>query len=164
MMKRVLAAGLAVVAVLFAGAASCEPGASVFDGSASLEESNMLSLVNQKRAAVGCPALVRDEKLAGAAMRQAIDMRDHNLQQHTGTDGSTPQTRIAEAGFSPASKTGEIMYWSDAASDYKGAVAWWLQSPPHKAIIEDCGFTHVGFGVLYPGGTKYYATGDFGAH
>ncbi|GAA1781717.1 hypothetical protein GCM10009682_00010 [Luedemannella flava] len=164
MMKRVLAATVAVAVVLLTGAASCEPGASVVDGSASLEESNMLALVNQKRALVNCPALTRDQKLSDAAYRHATDMRDNNVKQHTGSDGSTPASRIAEAGFTPASRTGEIMYWSDAASDYKAAVAWWLNSPPHKEIIENCAFTHAGFGVLYPDNAKYYAVGDFAAH
>ncbi len=164
MIRRLLAVAVAAAVVVFTGAAACEPGASVLDGGASLEESNMLSLVNQKRAAVNCPAVARDPNLTVAAYRHATDMRDNNQRQHTGTDGSTPQSRIAEAGFKPASATGEIMYWSDGASDYKAAVAWWMQSPPHKAIIENCAFTHVGFGVFYPGGTKYYAVGDFGAH
>jgi uncharacterized protein YkwD len=162
-MRSVLAAGAALAALLLSSAASCEPGASVFEGG-SLEESNMISLVNQKRAAVNCPALIRDQTLTDAANRHAADMRDRSVVDHTGSDGSTPQSRIADAGFTPASATGEIMYWSEQASDYKAAVDWWMNSPTHKAIIEDCKYTHVGFGVLYPNGTKYYAVGDFGAH
>lgn len=164
-MKRLLmVAAAALTALLLTSAASCEPGASVFDGSGSLEESNMISLINQKRAAVSCPALVRDQNLTAAANRHAADMRDHGVRDHQGSDGSTPQNRIAEAGFAPASATGEIMYWSDQASSYTAAVNWWMNSPPHKAIIENCTYTHIGIGVLYPGGTKYFAVGDFGAH
>jgi uncharacterized protein YkwD len=163
-MKRVIAAAAALTALLLTGAASCEPGASVFDGSGSLEESNMISLINQKRAAVNCPALIRDQKLTAAANRHAADMRDHNVRDHPGSDGSTPETRIADAGFSPVSATGEIMYWNDQASGYAAAVDWWMNSPPHKAIIENCAYTHLGIGILYPNGAKYYAVGDFGAH
>jgi hypothetical protein len=36
--------------------------------------------------------------------------------------------------------------------------------PAHKAIIEDCGYTHAGVGLVYPGGTEWYSTVDFAAH
>jgi uncharacterized protein YkwD len=160
---RVLAIVLAAIALPFTTAATCEPGASVFDGG-SLEESNLVSLINQQRTAANCPSVTRDQALANAASRHSVDMRDHGIRDHPGSDGSTPQTRIADAGYSPTSATGEILYWSDGASDYKAAVAWWMASPTHKAIIEDCRYTNIGVGILYPGGTKYYAVADFGAH
>ena len=43
-------------------------------------------------------------------------------------------------------------------------VDWWMNSPPHRALIEDCGFTHAGVGLLYPGGTQWFSVIDFGAH
>lgn len=153
----------AVVALLLLTAAECEEGASVFEGD-SLPASNTIALINQQRETVGCAALTRDQQLTTAADRHARDMRDNGIRDHTGSDGSTAQSRIADAGFSPASATGEILYWSDQASDYQAAVDWWMNSPTHRAIIEDCTYTHIGIGVYYPGGTRYYTVGDFAAH
>jgi uncharacterized protein YkwD len=161
--KRVLAAAVAVTVALLNSAATCEPGASPFEGD-SLEGSNMISLINQRRAAVNCPALTRDQQLTNAANRHVVDMRDHNIRNHTGSDGSTAAGRIADAGFAPASATGEIIYWSDQASSYKAAVEWWMNSPGHRAVIQDCRFTHIGVGVVYPNGSRYFAVGDFAAH
>jgi uncharacterized protein YkwD len=39
-----------------------------------------------------------------------------------------------------------------------------MNSAPHRAIIETCAFTHAGVGLVYPGGTSWYAVVDFGAH
>jgi uncharacterized protein YkwD len=161
--KRVVAVAAAVTVALLTGAATCEPGATVLDGD-TLEGSNMISLINQRRAAVPCPPVARDQKLTDAANRHVVDMRDHNIRDHTGSDGSTAPRRIADAGFAPVSATGEIIYWSDQASDYKAAVAWWMNSPGHRAIIENCKYTHIGVGVLYPNGSRYFAVADFGAH
>jgi len=109
--------------------------------------------------------LAMNDALLTAADGHSQSMIDNNYFEHTDpTNGSTPQSRIADAGYSPTSATGEILYWSDGASDYKAAVAWWMASPTHKAIIEDCRYTNIGVGVLYPGGSKYYAVADFGAH
>jgi uncharacterized protein YkwD len=39
-----------------------------------------------------------------------------------------------------------------------------MNSPAHKAIIEDCSFTHAGVGLVYPGGTQWFSVIDFGTH
>ena len=65
---------------------------------------------------------------------------------HLGSDGSTPQQRIADAGYAPVSRTGEIMYFALGlpGNSVQANVDWWMNSPPHRALIEDCGFTHAG--------------------
>lgn len=146
-------------------------------GTGSVPGQDILDLINQRRAVAGCPAVIGDDKLRAAGDREAIDMRDHNshLQPgtdgHTGSDGSRPEQRMTAAGFSPLSHSGEIIYWATSDSTQspnpasaEASVNWWMNSPTHKAIMLDCSFTHAGVGLLYPGGTKWYAVVDFGRH
>ena len=116
-MIRKLTEALVVVAssVLLVG---CPPGTSNFPAS------NILDLINQKRAAKGCAPVSGNNQLRAAAEKHAVDIRDHpghfgtpgtnpplnNI--HVGTDGSTDETRIAAAGYSPKSRWGEIIYWA----------------------------------------------------
>lgn len=162
-MRRHVPAAIAVAAAVLATASSC-PGTSSVPGQ------DLLDLINGKRAAAGCPAVTGNDQLRVAAERHAVDMRDNpairNDPNHLGSDGSTPPQRIGDAGFAPVSRTGEIMYWATGApgNTPQATIDWWMNSPPHKAIIETCAFTHVGVGLLYPGGTQWYTTVDFGAH
>jgi uncharacterized protein YkwD len=121
-------------------------------------------LINEKRLAAGCPAVTGDDHLRAAADRHVIDMRDNGVTGHTGSDGSTPEQRIKDAGFTPLSKFGEVMYIWVPASSPAATVDWWMNSPGHKAILLDCQYTHAGVGLLYPGGVKWYAVTDFGTH
>jgi uncharacterized protein YkwD len=145
-------------------------------GTGSVPAQNILDLINQKRATAGCPAVLGDDKLRAAADREAVDMRDHNSyllppDGHTGSDGSRPDKRMKDAGFLPLSHSGEIIYWADSdpaqspnPASAEATVNWWMNSPGHRAIMLDCTFTHAGVGLLYPGGTKWFAVADFGTH
>ena len=148
-------------------------------GTTSVPGSNLLNMINGKRAAAGCAAVSGDDNLRRAAERHAVDARDHpeiyaqpdpkkpNYRDpHKGSDGSTPDGRIRDSGFAPVTKTGEIMYVALGPPDNteQATVDWWMGSDTHRAIIQDCGFTHAGLGLLYPGGTKWFAVMDFGAH
>jgi uncharacterized protein YkwD len=161
--RTVLVAVFLATAVLASGN-TCGPGAS------NVPAQDLLAQINAKRAAVGCQAVAGDDQLRVAAERHVVDMRDHPAVRtdpnHLGSDGSTPQQRIADAGFRPASRTGEIMYFASGApgNTVQANIDWWMNSPTHKAIIEDCGYTHAGVGLVYPGGTEWYSTVDFAAH
>jgi uncharacterized protein YkwD len=141
-------------------------------GTSSIPGTNLLDLINQRRIAAGCQPVLGDSRLRAAAERFVVDMRDNNahLQSgtdgHTGSDGSRPEQRMAQAGFSPLTLSGEINYFSTAPSTSNATanVDWWMNSRLHKAIIQDCRFTHAGVGLVYPGGTKWYSVVDFGRH
>lgn len=156
-------------AVLVTSLTSCATGTSNIPGT------NLLSLINQQRAEAGCDPVAGDNRLRSAAERFVIDMRDNGAHLkgdgHTGSDGSTPLQRIVQAGFQPASRTGEIVYWRDnlsalppSTTPEQESVNWWMKSETHRAIMLDCRFTHAGVGVVYPGGNKWYAVVDFGRH
>jgi uncharacterized protein YkwD len=126
------------------------------------EEGAVISLINEQRAEAGCPAVAPDERLVTAARRHATDMRDRGVREHPGSDGSTPERRIADAGFAPATATGEIIYWSEPSGDPRAAVAAWMDSPAHRDVIRTCRFTHAGAGVV--AGPGYAAVVTFAAH
>jgi uncharacterized protein YkwD len=110
-----------------------------------------------------CGVITDDPRLTAAAQRHADDMLANGVNGHTGSDGSSPQTRIRDAGYVPASYTGEVVYWgTGSAASPNVALAQWMGSPPHRAIILNCAFTAVGFATASDG-NKMTAVGDFAA-
>lgn len=108
-----------------------------------------------------CGALADDPRLIAAAQRHADDMLKNGVSGHVGSDGSSPQARIAEAGYTSARYTGEIVYWGTGpAATPSVAVDRWMESPPHRAIILNCAFTAAGFATASDG-NKMTAVGDF---
>ncbi|WP_197513610.1 CAP domain-containing protein [Mycobacterium sp. E2462] len=109
-----------------------------------------------------CGAIRDDARLTAAAQRHADDMLHSGLSGHIGSDGSSPQTRIAEAGYRTHA-TGEIVYWgTGTAANTNQALDSWMQSPPHRAIITNCAFGAGGFATAFDG-NKMTAVGDFAA-
>lgn len=110
-----------------------------------------------------CGPLTDDPRLRVAAQRHADDMLRTGLSGHIGSDGSSPRTRIAEAGYTRTPATGEIVYWgTGSAANPTQALDSWVQSPPHRAIIVNCAFTAGGFATAWDG-NKMTAVGDFAA-
>jgi len=124
------------------------------------EQEQVVSLLNQKRAEAGCKPVNSDDRLAAAAHRQAVDMRDNGVQDHTGSDGSGPRERIEAAGFTPVAVTGEILLWGTGSTTPQRAVDAWMASPPHRKVIEECGFTHAG-AVVLEAEARYFAVVAF---
>ena len=108
-----------------------------------------------------CAAIGDDPRLTAAAQRHANDMLKTGVGGHTGSDGSSPQARIADAGYTQTGSTGEIVYWgTGSAATPTAALDSWMQSPPHRAIILNCGLTAAGFATATDG-IKMTAVGDF---
>lgn len=83
------------------------------------------------------------------------------MEGHTGSDGSSPQVRIADAGYTQAGYTGEIGYWgTGSAATPAAAIDWWMKSPPHRAIILNCIFANVRF-AFARNGNKITVVGGF---
>ncbi|OMC50401.1 secretion protein [Mycobacterium sp. IS-2888] len=107
-----------------------------------------------------CGALGDDPRLTVAAQRHADDMLKNGVGGHIGSDGSSPQVRITDAGYRPT-YTGEIVYWgTGSAANPNLALDMWMQSPAHRAIILNCAFTAAGFATASDG-NKMTAVGDF---
>ncbi|MCV7090540.1 CAP domain-containing protein [Mycobacterium interjectum] len=101
-----------------------------------------------------------DPRLTSAAQRHANDMLTNGVNGHIGSDGSSPQARIADAGYRTG-YTGEIVYWGTGSAATPGAALdAWMGSPPHRAIILNCAFTTSGFATAW-NGNKMTVVGDF---
>jgi uncharacterized protein YkwD len=103
------------------------------------------TLINSERTGSGLSALTANAQLAAAAKAHATDMLCNNFLSHTGSDGSTPETRIEAQGF-PASLVVEAIYASQAATP-QTALDWWLSDPEHRADILNADTTV--FGVAF---------------
>ncbi len=121
----------------------------------------VLGQVNATRAANGCGPVAASPQLTASAARHARDMLDNGVQSHTGSDGSSLTQRVADAGYAGYARVGEIVYWSTDPSAAGAAVAWWMNSPDHRAIITDCALTEAGFSAVSDG-DEMTAAGDFG--
>lgn len=108
-----------------------------------------------------CGVLGDDPRLTVAAQRHANDMLRSGVRGHIGSDGSSPQARITDAGYTSATRSGEIVYWATgSAATPSVALDQWMASPPHRAIILNCAFTAAGFATARDGNTMT-AVGDF---
>ena len=116
--------------------------------------------VNQVRP---CTFSNDDARLSAAAQRHADDMLRNGVDGHTGSDGSSPQGRIADAGYGQTAGSGEIVYWGTGAlATPAAALDLWMKSPGHRSIILNCAFTAGGFATASDG-NKMTAVGDFTA-
>ncbi len=118
--------------------------------------------VNQLRET--CGVINDDPVLTSAAQRHADDMLMSGERGHIGSDGSSPQARIADAGYNTRTGyTAEIVYWGTGfAASPTAALNLWMESPPHREIILNCAFTSGGFAIA-SNGYKMTAVGDFAA-
>jgi uncharacterized protein YkwD len=110
-----------------------------------------------------CGVIGDDPGLTVAAQRHANDMLKNGVDDHIGSDGSSPQARIADAGYTRTGYgyTGEIVYWgTGSAATPSAALDLWMESPAHRAIILNCAFTAGGFAIAWEG-NKMTAVGDF---
>ncbi|OBH60064.1 secretion protein [Mycobacterium sp. E2479] len=120
----------------------------------------MYSGVNQLRQ--GCGPISDDPRLAEAAQRHADDMLRSGVNGHIGSDGSSPQARITDAGYR-SRYSGEIVFWgTGSAANPNKALDMWMQSPPHRTIILNCAYNAGGFATAWDG-NKMTAVGDFAA-
>jgi uncharacterized protein YkwD len=107
------------------------------------QEQATVSLINQRRAALGLGALRVNQSLTNASRRHSNDIGPHGLCQHNGTDGSSPWDRIAQAGYT-GSAMGEVVgcgYFTP-----QSVVDGWWGSPGHYAILTDPNANDIGCG------------------
>jgi uncharacterized protein YkwD len=124
--------------------------------------SQVYSGINRLRETCG---VIRDDPvLTAAAQRHADDMLMSGEQGHIGSDGSSPQARIADAGYNiRKGYTAEIVYWGTGSlATPTAALDVWMGSPPHRGVIVNCAYTAGGFAIASDG-HKMTAVGDFAA-
>jgi uncharacterized protein YkwD len=129
--------------------------------SPALAAASVACLINKERAKAGLPPLRFNVQLAAAASGHAAEGArlkwwGPGADSHTNPEtGSTPDQRIRAAGYCGGSprRTSENTFTSYGTGGKfpptpAGAVAWWMQSPGHRANILDPNVTEIGVGVV----------------
>ena len=141
------------------------------DGDNPAWETDVLTLVNQRRAAgatcggttyAPAPALVTNAALRAAARGHSEDMAAHNYFSHTSYDGRTFSQRISTAGYAGSSPWGENI--AAGQSSPAAVVNGWMSSEGHCANIMNPGYRAIGVGYAFNTASNYghYWTQDFG--
>ncbi len=103
----------------------------------------VLKLVNEERAKVGCSAVAANSALADLAQDFSEDMAERGFFDHTDPDGKTPWDRAEKAGISNLGGENIARGQADAAA----VMDAWMNSPGHRANILNCDFKTLGVGV-----------------
>ncbi len=114
----------------------------------------LITLINQARAAAKLPALTVNAQLASAAQSHSADMACNNFLGHTGSDGSWIGDRLLRAGYPANTNYTEII----AIGAPQKAMDQWQADGPHWDAVLDSSSTE--FGVGY----AYYANSTFGGY
>jgi len=117
-----------------------------------------INALNAYRAQNGLPAYTVKENLTQAATAHANDMACNNLFVHTGSNGSTPASRVAASGYAASSVT-ENVYGSFPPLSGQGAVDWWKNDKTnlqHNLNLLSTKYTEIGVGYSFYNNFGYY--------
>ena len=109
----------------------------------------LIELVNAHRAKVKCPTLVWNRDLARIAQAHSEDMVKRNYFSHDSPDGRTYRKRVEEAKVDWTTIAENIAAGQNTAQDVMNS---WLNSPGHRANLENCSLHEHGIGLTR--GTK----------
>jgi uncharacterized protein YkwD len=99
-----------------------------------------------------------NEQLSQAAQRHANDMACNNLFVHTGSDGSTPQTRVAATGYVAKNVT-ENVHGNYPPYNPDQVVSWWKLDQTdtnHNKNMISTQYTEIGVGYAFFNNYGYY--------
>src|SRR5215212_3452262 len=119
----------------------------------------VITAVNAYRATKGLSPYTVNPLLAQAAQRHANDIACHKLYVHTGSDGSTPQSRVKDTGYI-ARSVSENVNGNYPPFDGQGAVNWWINDktdPTHGKNLLSTTFTEIGVGYAFFDNYGFYA-------
>lgn len=137
-----------------------QPGTALPDTEDDPITTQLLTLINQERAAAGLAPLTPAPELMAAAQAHSQDMAASGMISHTGADGRTAGQRIQDAGYA-WQRYGEniaVSFPTPAA-----AMGFWINSAPHRGNILDPGMREVGIGYAQQAtGYGHYWTITFG--
>jgi uncharacterized protein YkwD len=134
-----------------------KPGASAALSGESAAAAQVLSLVNEERAKVGCSPVAANSALTDLAQSYSEDMAARGFFDHTDPDGRTPWDRAEKAGISNLGGENIARGQADAAA----VMDAWMNSPGHRANILNCDFKTLGVGVELGSGGPWW-TQNFG--
>ena len=114
-----------------------------------------VSLMNEHRASVGCPALRWNGDVAAVALAHSQDMVDRDFFAHTNPDGDTPADRLRAAGIDYRRMAENIAMGFQSGTSVLEA---WLGSQGHRTNIENCQLEEHGVGLVGGHWTHLFAT------
>jgi uncharacterized protein YkwD len=120
---------------------------------------DLISALNAYRAQKGLPAYTVNAKLAEAAQRHANDIACHKIYVHTGTDGSTAQSRVADTGY-VARSVSENVNGNYPPLDGQGVINWWVNDRTdarHGQNLISTTFKEIGIGYAFFDNYGFYA-------
>jgi uncharacterized protein YkwD len=134
-----------------------KPSASAALSGESAAAAQVLKLVNEERAQVGCSPVAANSALTELAQNYSEDMAARGFFDHTDPDGRTPWDRAEKAGVSNLGGENIARGQADAAA----VMDAWMNSPGHRANILNCDFKTLGVGVEFGSGGPWW-TQNFG--
>ncbi|MEU6257602.1 CAP domain-containing protein [Streptomyces sp. NPDC047043] len=120
-------------------------------------EAEVLKLVNEERAKVGCSAVAANSTLSDLAEKFSEAMAAEGFFDHTDPSGASPWDRAAKLGITTLGGENIARGQADAAAVMEA----WMNSPGHRANILNCDFKTLGVGVHFGSGGPWW-TQDFG--
>ena len=105
------------------------------------EQDEFLADLNARRAALGLPPLIMDERLRRSALSHTLDMAASARLAHRGTGGKDFVERLRRANYEPAVGA-ENVAWNQA--DVGHVMSDWLASPSHRDAMLRPDVVHLG--------------------
>jgi uncharacterized protein YkwD len=119
----------------------------------------VINAVNSYRATKSLRAYTVNPLLTQAAQRHANDIACHKLYVHTGSDGSTPQSRVKDTGYI-AKSVSENVNGNYPPFDGQEVVTWWINDKGdlrHGQNLVSTIFTEIGVGYAFFENYGFYA-------
>jgi Cysteine-rich secretory protein family len=129
----------------------------------SIQEAEILRLVNDERRHVGAPALKSEPRLVLASRGHSYDMALRNYFGHNGPAGDTPAERAHGVGID-STAVGETLYagrGSERDNLAGRAVSGWLGDAAMRARMLSSQFAITGVGIARAADGTEYVTEDF---
>ncbi|MFF5226599.1 CAP domain-containing protein [Dactylosporangium sp. NPDC000521] len=114
-------------------------------------EDRVVQLVNNERRKARCEALRMHPQLRAAARSHSADMVTHDFNRSEGSDGSSPEDRVRQAGYTAFAD--ELV---TKGGDPSGVVKSWLRNSDNRKILLDCATKSIGVGAAMRGRTPYW--------
>lgn len=121
------------------------PGAKILGYAANIAPSEVIRLVNEKRAQSGLSPLGQNGQLASAALAKGTDMLNKDYWAHVAPDGTQPWKFFSDAGYSYR-YAGENL--ARDFSNPQSAVEAWMASPTHRDNILSGNYQETGVAVI----------------
>jgi uncharacterized protein YkwD len=126
-------------------------------------EAQIVQLVNAHRTALGLRPLVQAKSLTASAEWKSMNMAGYGYMDH---DDPAPVARTLTERFTACGYPTNQGGWGENIAygypDAHAVMTAWLNDPPHRANIEDPGWTTIGVGAARSSSGVLYWTQDFG--